>query len=120
MNGGEIVAALTKSHREIERSDVEHEREERVCAIRGRVDAPGPEHCRQYRNDPGDGALPSFAGIEKPLEKCRITRQACVQIAADSRREAAPQAERGGEGEEGQELAPGGTGDQDVTEERTC
>src|SRR5438445_1201808 len=105
MNGGEIVAALAKSHREIERSDVEPEREETVRAGRGRVDEPGPEHRRHHSNHPGDGALPGFADVEKTLEECRITRQECVQIAAVGKRAPLLEEERRDEGKQAHGFA---------------
>jgi len=64
VNVGEKMAALAKPHREIERRDVEQEREERAGPVRGRIHEPGAEHHGQHRKQPGYGPLPRFAGIE--------------------------------------------------------
>jgi len=71
-----------------------------VRAIRGRIDEPGTEHDRQYRNHPGDDALPSFAGVEKPLEERRVTREERVQIAAIGKRTPLLEEERRDEGKQ--------------------
>ena len=55
---------------------------------------------RHHRNHPGDGALPGFAGVEKPLEECRVTRQERVQTKAVGKRAPLLEEERSDEGKQ--------------------
>ena len=56
--------------------------------------------------------MPSFAGIEKPLEKCRITRKECVQIAALGERTPLLEEERRDEGKQAHGFERDGPDDQ--------
>jgi len=94
------VAALAKPHREIERRNVEQEREERAGPVRDRVHEPGAEHHGQHRKQPRYGTLPSFAGIEQPLEEGRITREERIQTAPVGKRTPLLEQKRRDEGKE--------------------
>jgi len=105
MQRGEVVAALAKAERHVERRDVEREGEQRLEPHKGRIQRDRAADRRDDREQPCDRALALFAGVERVLEPLGARRDRRAPNLAVAQRMPLLEQQRGDDGDHGHWIA---------------
>src|SRR5207249_9575516 len=67
LDGGDVMAELAEAERDVERGDVESEREQRVQRVEQSMQHGAPSRRRYHRDQPRDDAMAALAAVERLL-----------------------------------------------------
>src|SRR5205814_9008691 len=86
LDGGEVMAELAEAERDVERGDVESEREQRVQRVKQSVQHGAPSRRRYHRDQPLDDAMAALAAVERLLQPASPGTEPLVQALAVAER----------------------------------